>query len=69
MPHPVTAYLDDIRASLGVGVPETSGHPGLRDLLHAVGDSLKPKISPVIHPANSGGGIRDGDLYSAKAMK
>ena len=51
MPHPVTAYHDDIRASLGVGVAESSGYPALRNSLHAVGDSLKPKISPVIHPA------------------
>ncbi|MES2470063.1 MAG: hypothetical protein V4675_22415 [Verrucomicrobiota bacterium] len=33
MPHPVTAYLDDIRASLGVDVPETSGYPTLRNVL------------------------------------
>ena len=42
----VTAYFDDIRQSLGIGVPETSGYPALRNLLHAVGESLKPKIAP-----------------------
>lgn len=65
----VTAYLDEIRQSLGVGVPETSGYPALRNLLHAVGDSLKPKIAPVIHPKNKGAGIPDGGLFSAKELK
>jgi hypothetical protein len=34
-----------------------------------VGDSLKPKITAVIHPANSGAGIPDGGLFSAKELK
>ena len=29
-------------------------------MLNAVGDSLKPKITAVIHPSNSGVGIPDG---------
>lgn len=64
----VTAYLDEIRQSLGVGVPETSGYPALRNLLAAVGDSLKPKISPVIHPKDTGGKQPAGGLYSAKEL-
>ena len=30
----VTAYFDDIRQSLGIGVPETSGYPALSDPNH-----------------------------------
>lgn len=41
----VTAYFDDIRKSLGIGVAETSGYPALKNLLHAVGESLKPKLA------------------------
>ncbi|MEZ5300870.1 MAG: N-6 DNA methylase [Verrucomicrobiales bacterium] len=34
-----------------------------------MGDSLKPKITAVIHPTNSGAGIPDGGLYSAKELR
>ncbi len=69
MPHPVADYLADLHSSLGVGVPETSGYPALRNLLNAVGDSLKPKIAAVLHPANTGAGLPDGGLFSAKELK
>ncbi len=69
MPHPVVEYLVDLHQSLGVGVPETSGYPALRNLLNAVGDSLKPKITAVLHPANSGAGLPDGGLFSTKDLK
>ena len=57
MQHPAEAYFTQLHASLGVGVPETSGYPALANLLNAVGESLKPKITAVIHPANNGAGI------------
>lgn len=66
---PVTDYLSDLHQSLGHGTPETSGYPALRNLLNAVGDSLKPKIAAIIHPANDGRGIPDGGLFSAKEIK
>jgi hypothetical protein len=69
MSHPVTDYFNDLHQSLGVGVPETSGYPALRNLLNAVGDTIKPKISAVIHPTNQGAGIPDGGLFSAKELK
>jgi hypothetical protein len=69
MPHPVADYLADLYQSLGLGVPETSGYPALRNLLNAVGDSLKPKIAAVLHPANTGAGLPDGGLFSAKELK
>jgi hypothetical protein len=37
MPHPVAEYLTDLHQSLGVGVPETSGYPALRNLLNTLG--------------------------------
>lgn len=69
MSHPVADYLHELYLHSGVGVPETSGYPALSKLLNAVGESLKPKISVVINPANSGAGIPDGGLYSAKELK
>ena len=67
--HPVEAYLTNLHASLGAGTPETSGYPALSNLLNAVGESLKPKITAVIHPANNGAGIPDGGLFSSKDLK
>jgi hypothetical protein len=69
MSHPVADYLHELYLHSGVGVPETSGYPALSKLLNAVGDSLKPKISTVINPANNGAGIPDGGLYSAKELR
>ncbi len=69
MHEPAAAYFAQLHASLGVGVPETSGYPALANLLNSVGDSLKPKISAVIHPANNGAGIPDGALFSAKELR
>jgi hypothetical protein len=69
MPHPVADYLHELYLVSGTGVPETSGYPALSKLLNAVGDSLKPKISAVIHPANNGAGIPDGGLFSLKELK
>ena len=69
MSHPVADYLHDLHQSLGAGVPETSGYPALRNLLNAVGDTLKPKISAVIHPSNTGAGLPDGGLFSTKELR
>lgn len=67
--HPVEIYLTSLHASLGAGTPETSGYPALSNLLNAIGDTLKPKITAVIHPANNGAGIPDGGLFSSKELK
>jgi hypothetical protein len=67
--HPVEAYLSHLHASLGAGTPETSGYPALYNLLNAVGDSLKPKITAIIHPQKKDAGIPDGALYSTKDLK
>ncbi|MCH7224640.1 type ISP restriction/modification enzyme [Haloferula sp. A504] len=67
--HPVAEYFNALHASLGAGTPETSGYPALANLLNAVGETLKPKISAVIHPANTGSGIPDGGLFSTKDLK
>jgi hypothetical protein len=67
--HAVAAYLSDLHQSLGVGVPETSGYPALRNLLNAVGETLKPKIAAVLHPSNTGAGLPDGGLFAAKDLR
>ena len=67
--HPVAEYLPDLHQSLGVGVPETSGYPALQNLLNVIGDTLKPKITAVLHPANTGAGLPDGGLFSAKELR
>ncbi len=69
MPHPVAEYFTDLHQCLGLGVPETSGYPALSKLLNAVGDTLKPKISVVIHPAKGDVGIPDGGFFSAKELR
>ncbi len=69
MSSPVADYLVELHSISGIGVPETSGYPALSKLLNAVGETLKPKITAVIHPANSGAGIPDGGLFSAKELK
>ena len=66
---PVAEYFSELHMISGVGVPETSGYPALSNLLNAVGDTLKPKIAAVIHPANAGAGIPDGGLYSARELR
>lgn len=67
--HPVEAYLANLHLVSGHGTPETSGYPALSNLLNAVGDSLKPKITAVIHPAKGDAGIPDGALFSSKELK
>ncbi len=67
--HPVEVYLSDLHRSLSAGTPETSGYPALSNLLNAIGDTLKPKITTVIHLANNGTVIPDGWLFSFKELK
>lgn len=62
---PLESYLADLLAVRGTGTAETSGYPALANLLNEVGGSLKPKITAVIHPANSGAGLPDGGFFSA----
>lgn len=66
---PVESYLADLYAVRGTGTPETSGYPALSNLLNTVGAALKPKITAVIHPANSGAGLPDGGFFSTKELK
>lgn len=69
MAHPAANYFNELHQVSGVGVPETSGYPALRNLLNAVGDTLKPKIVAVIHPKDTGGNLPDGGLFSAKELR
>jgi len=66
---PVESYLADLYAVRGAGTAETSGYPALANLLNEVGGLLKPKITAVIHPANSGAGLPDGGFFSAKELR
>ena len=66
---PVESYLADLCAVRGAGTAETSGYPALANLLNEVGGALKPKITAVIHPANSGAGLPDGGFFSAKELR
>ena len=64
--HPLEAYLRDVRdiRSTGAAVPETSYYPALRDLLNAVGATLKPKVRCLVNPKNQGVGIPDIGLFT-----
>ena len=66
---PVESYLADLYAVRGAGTAETSGYPALANLLNEVGGALKPKITAIIHPANSGAGLPDGGFFSAKELR
>ena len=66
---PVESYLADLCAVRGAGTAETSGYPALANLLNEIGGTLKPKITAVIHPANSGAGLPDGGFFSAKELR
>lgn len=66
---PFENYLADLCAARGAGTAETSGYPALANLLNEVGGGLKPKITAIIHPSNSGAGLPDGGLFSAKELR
>ena len=63
------SYLADLHAVRGAGTAETSGYPALANLLNEIGGVLKPKITAIIHPANSGAGLPDGGFFSAKELR
>ncbi|HEV7405997.1 MAG TPA: N-6 DNA methylase, partial [Chthoniobacteraceae bacterium] len=66
---PAESYLADLYAVRGAGTAETSGYPALASLLNEIGGALKPKITTVIHPSNSGAGLPDGGFFSAKELR
>lgn len=65
MTNPLEVYLRELRDihRSGSAVPETSYYPGLRDLLNAVGASLKPKVRCILHVSH-GAGFPDGGLFT-----
>jgi type ISP restriction-modification system protein/N-6 DNA methylase len=66
---PFENYFADLCAARVAGTAETSGYPALANLLNEVGGGLKPKITAIIHPSNSGAGLPDGGLFSAKELR
>ncbi|MHB8050491.1 MAG: type ISP restriction/modification enzyme [Coriobacteriia bacterium] len=71
MQDPIEVYfatLRDIHAS-GAGVAETSYYGPLAELLTALGDRLKPKVTAIINLRNTGGGIPDGGMFTASQLK
>ena len=67
--NPLEVYLKEVAEIRGPGVPETSFYPPLRNLLNAVGDTLKPKVRCIINLKNKGAGIPDGGLFTADSLK
>ena len=66
----VEAYLAElgrIRAT-GAGTEERSYYPPLRDLLNAVGDTLRPKVFSVIELGQQGAGHPDIGLFAANQV-
>ena len=63
----VEAYFAELRRvrATGGGTGERSTYPALRDLLNAVGDTLRPKVFCVVEMANQGAGQPDIGLYAA----
>jgi hypothetical protein len=66
---PLETYLREMAEIRGPGVPETSFYPPFRNLLNAVGDTLKPKVRCIINLKNKGAGIPDGGLFTADLLK
>jgi hypothetical protein len=67
--NPLETYLRELAEIRGPGVPETSFYPPLRNLLNAIGDTLKPKVRCIINLKNKGAGIPDGGLFTADLLK
>ena len=63
----VEAYFAELRRvrATGGATGERSTYPALRDLLNAVGDTLRPKVFCVVEMANQGAGQPDIGLYAA----
>jgi hypothetical protein len=62
-------YFSELRASRGVTTKETSGYTALKNLLDSAGAKLKPKVTALIHPRNSGAGLPDGGLFTPDQLK
>ena len=43
--------------------PETTFYPPLSNLLNTIGETLKPRVVFVAHPATRGAGLPDGGLF------
>lgn len=67
----VEIYFNDLQRirALGGGTGERSFYGPLANLLNAVGDTLKPKVSCVIELADQGAGHPDLGLYAARQMQ
>ena len=63
----VETYFAELRRmrATGGGTGERSTYPALRDLLNAVGDTLRPRVFCVVEMANQGAGQPDIGLYAA----
>ncbi len=70
-PNPALEYFQTVSLILssGAGVPETSFYPALAQLFASLGNTLKPKVTCIINPANRGAGIPDGGFYSADQLR
>src|SRR5690242_13462507 len=64
--NPLEAYLHEMQEirSYHAGVKETSYYPALRNLLNAVGKTLKPPVHCIINLKNQGAGMPDGGLFT-----
>ena len=67
----VEIYFNDLRRirALGGGTGERSFYGPLVNLLNAIGNTLKPKVSCVIELADQGAGHPDLGLYAARQMQ
>ena len=67
----VEAYFADIRRirASGGATPERSYYPSLNNLLNAIGDTLRPKVSCVTELGQSGADHPDLGLYAAKQTR
>ena len=67
----VEIYFNDLQRirALGGGTGERSFYGPLANLLNAIGDTLKPKVSCVIELADQGAGHPDLGLYAARQMQ
>ena len=67
----VEIYFNDLQRirALGGGTGERSFYGPLANLLNAIGDTLKPKVSCVIELADQGAGHPDLGLYAARQVQ
>ena len=67
----VEAYFADLRRirASGGATPERSYYPPLNNLLNAIGDTLRPKVSCVTELGQSGADHPDLGLYAAKQTR